>query len=148
LADLPSAWQAGGCIGGRGNACFLRHYYLDRSARHQRVTSVFCRDAVAVAAARPRLAVPEAIAAFSSPYTLKVRKQVARHHRVEVDVDTGSRRSWVEEEELEVMDLTGETPAKAVRRRLCSPPPPLPCTPLKPGGRSVQPQVGGRVLAS
>jgi hypothetical protein len=88
-------------------------------------------------AARPRLTVPEAIGAFSSPYSLKVRKQVAQHRREEVDVDTGARRSWVEEEEMEVMDLTGETPTKAVRRRL------LPCTPLKAGGRSVQPQVGG-----
>jgi hypothetical protein len=97
-------------------------------------------------ASRPRLAVPEAIGAFSSPYILKVRKQVAQHRREEVDVDTGARRSWVEEEELEVMDLTGETPTKAPRRRLASPPPPLPCTPLKAGGRSVQPQVGWRLI--
>ena len=40
-------------------------------------------------------------------------KQVARHRREEVNLDTGERRSWVEEQEYEVMDLTGTPPPKA-----------------------------------
>ena len=52
---------------------------------------------------------------FSSPYTVKVRKEVESQRMEEVDLDTGQRRSWVETKDFEVFDLTGETPAK--RRR-------------------------------
>ena len=45
---------------------------------------------------------------FSSPLILKVRREVARERREEVDLETGRRRSWVETREFEVMDLTGE----------------------------------------
>ena len=38
---------------------------------------------------------------------------MARHRREEVNLDTGERRSWVEEQEFEVMDLTGTSPPKA-----------------------------------
>ena len=34
------------------------------------------------------------------------------HRREEVDIETGRRRSWVEEEDREVYDLTGDTPVK------------------------------------
>lgn len=49
---------------------------------------------------------------YSSPYTVKVRKEVAKQRKVEVDLETGDRKSWVESTEFEVLDLTGETPAK------------------------------------
>jgi len=49
---------------------------------------------------------------FSSPLVCRVRKETLQHRREEVDIETGKRRSWVEEEEREVMDLTGDTPAK------------------------------------
>ena len=39
---------------------------------------------------------------------------MARHRREEVNLDTGERRSWVEEQEFEVMDLTGTSPPKAI----------------------------------
>ena len=38
---------------------------------------------------------------FSSPYRVKVVKEVAKQRREEVDLDTGRRRSWVETTEVE-----------------------------------------------
>ena len=38
---------------------------------------------------------------FSSPYHVKVVKEVAKQRREEVDLDTGRRRSWVETTEVE-----------------------------------------------
>ena len=38
---------------------------------------------------------------FSSPYRVKVVKEVAKQRREEVDLDTGRRRSWVETIEVE-----------------------------------------------
>ena len=48
---------------------------------------------------------------FSSPYQVKICKEKLVHRREEVDIETGRRRSWVEEER-EVYDLTGDTPVK------------------------------------
>lgn len=52
---------------------------------------------------------------FSSPYTVKVRKEVEIQRMEEVDLDTGRRKSWVETKEFEVFDLTGETPDRPKR---------------------------------
>ena len=46
---------------------------------------------------------------FSSPYRVKVVKEVAKQRREEVDLDTGRRRSWVETIEVEVLDLCGKS---------------------------------------
>ena len=43
---------------------------------------------------------------------VKVRKEKESRRLEEVDLDTGRRRSWVETTEHDVIDLTGETPAK------------------------------------
>ena len=55
---------------------------------------------------------------FSSPYTVKVRKEVESQRMEEVDLDTGRRRSWVETKEFDVFDLTGDTPARPKRSPL------------------------------
>ena len=55
---------------------------------------------------------------FSSPYTVKVRKEVERQRREEVDLDTGRTRSLLETKEYEVLDLTGETPTRPPRSPL------------------------------
>merc|ERR1719481_2003727 len=49
---------------------------------------------------------------FSSPIRVKVVKEVTKQRKVEVDLETGNRRSWVETTEFEVLDLTEATPAK------------------------------------
>merc|ERR1719232_1362100 len=49
---------------------------------------------------------------YSSPYRVKVVKEVSKQRKEEVDLETGKRKSWVETTEFEVLDLTGETPAK------------------------------------
>ena len=69
-----------------------RHYYLERDARP---------------AVPQRFALAEMEPAnFSSPYQVKICKEKLVHRREEVDIETGRRRSWVEEEEREVYDLT------------------------------------------
>ena len=45
---------------------------------------------------------------FSSPLVVKVRKEVAKERREELDLETGRRRSWVEAREFDVLDLTGD----------------------------------------
>ena len=45
---------------------------------------------------------------FSSPLVVKLRKEVAKERREEVDLETGQRRSWVETREFDMLDLTGE----------------------------------------
>ena len=62
---------------------------------------------------------------------------MVRHRREQVDIDTGARRSWVEEEEREVMDLTGASPLPT-KPRLVSPLARLPPTPIKASGRQQQ----------
>ena len=91
-------WKQGECIGATGNKCLYRHYYLERDSR-------------IVPAQRSALAEVDP-ANFSSPYQVKICKEKLTHRREEVDIETGRRRSWVEEEEREVFDLTGDTPAK------------------------------------
>ena len=46
---------------------------------------------------------------FSSPLVVKVRREVARERREEVDLETGNRRSWIESVEFDMLDLTGRT---------------------------------------
>lgn len=93
-------WQRGFCIGGRGNNCPLRHYYndsdsaLQQSKRFQEAPKTSNNDD------------------FSSPYRVKVVKEVEKQRMEEVDLDTGKRRSWIETKEYEIYDLTGETPVK------------------------------------
>ena len=85
----------------RGNSCPNRHFFLDGDRE------VLQSDNTA-APSNQRNAGTEEEFRFSSPLTVKVRKEVARERREEVDLETGSRRSWVETRELEVLDLTGD----------------------------------------
>ena len=52
------------------------------------------------------------VESYSSPYRVKVVKEVSKQRREEVDLETGKRKSWIETKEFEVLDLTGETPVK------------------------------------
>ena len=53
---------------------------------------------------------------FSSPLRVKVVKEVSMQRREEIDLDTGKRRSYVETQEYEVLDLCGVTPDKSGAR--------------------------------
>ena len=137
-APLCIRWKQGECIGATGNKCIYRHYYLER-------------DACPAPTQRSALAEVEP-ANFSSPYRVKICKERLTHRREEVDIETGKRRSWVEEEEREVFDLTGDTPIKPLpvpkvtkersksahgnRTERGSPPPSLAATPVRTTRRS------------
>jgi len=105
LAPLCSRWKAGECQGNMGNNCLYRHYYLERDA----VTRF--------PPVRTPLAQVQPTANFSSPLTMRVIKETIQHKRVEVDIETGKRRSWVEEESRDVMDLTGDTDTPVKRTK-------------------------------
>jgi len=137
-APLCLRWKAGECTGAMGNKCVYRHYYLERDARPT-VTQ------------RMALAEMSESTNFSSPYQVKICKEKLVHRREEVDIETGRRRSWVEEEEREVYDLTGDTPVKPLplpKRKVQesqsvqrskfvggSPPPVLSPSPMRPSSR-------------
>ena len=62
---------------------------------------------------------------FTSPLTVKVYEEVKEKRKEEVDLETGRRRSFVEEVRYEVLDLTGDTPGRRGSQR--APLQPLPC---------------------
>ena len=84
----------------RGNSCPNRHFFLDGD--HEVLQS----DNTAAPSNQRKAGTGEEFR-FSSPLTVKVRKEVARERREELDLETGRRRSWVETREFEVLDLTG-----------------------------------------
>ena len=45
---------------------------------------------------------------FSSPLVVKVKMLTEEHRREEVDLETGKRRSWIETQNKELIDITGE----------------------------------------
>lgn len=92
----------GFCIGATGNACKFRHYYNEMDALIQAATK------------QKQLPTSQInqLDNYSSPYRVKVVKEVSKQRKEEVDLETGKRKSWVETTEFEVLDLTGETPAK------------------------------------
>ena len=59
---------------------------------------------------------------FTSPLTVKVYEEVKEKRLQEVDLETGRKTSYVEEERYEVLDLTGDTPGRRGSQR----------TPLQP----------------
>ena len=85
----------------RGNSCPSRHFYVDGD---REVLQPATSD---IATTNHREAGTQEEFKFSSPLTVKVRKEVARERREELDLETGRRRSWVETREYEVLDLTG-----------------------------------------
>lgn len=111
-APICRRWQAGECIGGRGNNCLLRHYYNNT-------------DQVVHQAKRFQESQEPASshdADFSSPYRVKVVKEVEKLRHEEHDLETGRRRSWVETKEYDVYDLTGDTPTKPPQSQTPRPP--------------------------
>ena len=79
-----------------GNTCRKRHFYQEADR-----TAILPTCSSGVTARAPELV------EFSSPLVVKVRKEVAKERREELDLETGTRRSWVESREFDVLDLTG-----------------------------------------
>lgn len=121
-APLCKMWQKGFCIGATGNNCKLRHYYNDM-------------DGAIMQAAKRQAQIPvnetNQLDDYSSPYRVKVVKEVSKQRKEEVDLETGTRKSWVETTEFEVLDLTGETPVKKAKLPL------LTKSPLKESNKTV-----------
>jgi len=121
-APLCRMWQKGFCIGATGNNCKLRHYYNDM-------------DGAIMQAAKRQAQGPvnegNQLDDYSSPYRVKVVKEVSKQRKEEVDLETGKRKSWVETTEFEVLDLTGETPVRKAKLPLIAK------SPLKENNKTV-----------
>jgi len=121
-APLCRMWQKGFCIGATGNNCKLRHYYNDM-------------DGAIMQAAKRQAQGPvnegNQLDDYSSPYRVKVVKEVSKQRKEEVDLETGKRKSWVETTEFEVLDLTGETPVRKAKLPLIAK------SPLKESNKTV-----------
>ena len=101
-APLCRRWQKGLCIGAVGNTCKFRHFYNENdkdSLQGRQSEELGLRQVVN----------------YSSPYKVKLLREVSRQRKEEVDLETGRRRSWVETTEFDVLDLTGDTPVKQIR---------------------------------
>ena len=104
--SLSRHWLQGRCWSEHGpRLCFFRHYYLPRDT----VTSTTTADHL-----NPENG-NEVV--FTSPLTVQVYEEVTKTRKEEVDLDTGRRRSFVEEKRFEVLDLTGETPRRRGSQR-------------------------------
>ena len=127
-------WQKGFCIGATGNSCKLRHYYNEMDGALMQVfiphncsiIDITCISQAARRQAQRPVNETNQLEDYSSPYRVKVVKEVSKQRKEEVDLETGKRKSWVETTEFEVLDLTGGTPVKKSKLLLSqskSPPP-------------------------
>jgi len=98
---LCKRWVDGKCIGGHGNSCCNRHYYLEEDRQDLNETPSHSQTS------RPT----EEFTNFSSPLVVKVRHVKENHRREEIDLDTGRRRSYIETTTQEIVDLTGNATA-------------------------------------
>lgn len=108
-APLCGLWVKGLCVGAagdagreKGNACKFRHYYNEMDASMQ----------AAKRQTQVRTSTVKSQLVKSPKITVKIVKEVLKQRKVEVDLETGKRKSWVETTEVEVLDLTEATPAK------------------------------------
>jgi len=100
---LCQNWVRSACIGGHGNSCRNRHYYTQY-------------DAALPKPAQPAAPPSSVLTEFSSPLVTRVQKVTEHHKRVEIDLETGKRKSFIETTEQEIIDITGNkenTPVKA-----------------------------------
>jgi len=104
--QICKKWQEGRCF---GLGCHLRHYYEDEDSPLK--LSKRFDDDVNCSSSR-------STNNFSSPYQLKILKEVKTQRIEEVDLDTGRRKSWIQTSDVEVYDLTGDTPVKSSRNAL------------------------------
>jgi len=117
-APICRMWQKGFCIGATGNACQLRHYYNEMDGALMQAE----KQAQAAKKQKQINNCDSELERYSSPYRVKVVKEVAKQRKEEVDLETGKRKSWVETTEFEVLDLTGETPARKKKMSLSKSP--------------------------
>jgi len=104
--DLCNSWTKGVCPLQR---CLYRHFYMERD--------------VVASTSRQLEPSPREKVVFTSPLYVKVYEEVLKTRKEEVDLETGRRRSFVEEKKFEVLDLTGErgsqrTPLRSLDRQL------------------------------
>jgi len=96
---LCRMWQEGKCF-----KCEDRHYYTENDTVPQSKHFFDFKTKMSLSTQ------------FSSPYCVKINKELVKKRNEEIDLETGRRKSWVETTEREVVDLTGKSFPKIVAR--------------------------------
>lgn len=94
---LCLAWTKGECISWHCRAGY-RHYYEEG----ERVNQSSAQQG-SLSTQRTRLLTSE----FSSPYVVKIKKEIEKRKRIEVNLETGRHFSFDETVVKEILDLTG-----------------------------------------
>jgi len=97
--SLCILWTKGNCIGTTGNSCRFRHYYNEYDKSNQPPVNPLNRQV-------NRLQEISNLQ-FSSPLVTRVHKLKHQKRKVEIDIETGKRRSFIETTEEEIIDITG-----------------------------------------
>ena len=100
---ICKSWQEGNCFD--DYYCLRRHYYTENDEELPQ-----CKRFLDVEYGSDRAQVSPQT--FSSPYKVRIKKEEVKKRKVEVDLETGRKKSWVETMEQEVVDLTGDVSAK------------------------------------
>merc|ERR1712098_801267 len=101
VQQICKSWQEGKCFG--GGECNRRHYYTEDDEVLPQSKRFLDDEGGPSSHAKSN---------FSSPYCMNIRKETITKRRVEIDLETGRKKSWVESMEQEIVDLTGESSAK------------------------------------
>jgi len=99
MMSLCIPWTKGNCIGATGNSCRFRHYYNENDKSNQPSVNPLNRQV-------NRLQEISNLQ-FSSPLVTRVQKLKHQKRKVEIDIETGKRRSFIETTEEEIIDITG-----------------------------------------
>jgi len=104
LPPICKSWQDGNCFAWGAAECSRRHYYTDDDEILPQSRRFLDENDEGSSV--------HTMTHFSSPYSVCIKKEIVKKRNVEVDLETGRKKSWVETMEQEIVDLTGETSAK------------------------------------
>jgi len=103
LPPICKSWQDGNCFAWGAGECNRRHYYTDDDEILPQSRRFLDENDGGSSV--------HSMTRFSSPYSVCIKKEIVKKRNVEVDLETGRKKSWVETMEQEIVDLTGETSA-------------------------------------
>ena len=92
---LCTLWVTGRCSGARAAACHDRHFYNEE-------------DSPAFVVEGGSQNRQRQMKVFSSPYKARVVMEKVKVHKEEVNLDSGKEMKWLEVQERELIDLTGD----------------------------------------
>jgi len=96
LPPICKSWQDGNCFPLRAGECSRRHYYTDDDEILPQSRRFLDENDGGSSV--------HTMTNFSSPYSVSIKKEIVKKRNVEVDLETGRKKSWVETMEQEEME--------------------------------------------